>query len=409
VKQPAEPSAKRRIRAKIYVAGFFALAIVPMSTVAVPLWALEIGAAPFLIGVAIGVRALLSVLFSIHGGALMDRLGSRRIMIATALVIALVAPLYPLLPWIEAVIGLQLILGFMQGLAWMGAQTHISHLTRNDPAIIGRFAFVSTMGNFAGPLVVGLAWDFVGSVGAFGLIALCGIGLAAAAWTLPRDAPQTGDGDEVSAARASLRDLLPRMRDYTEALRMTMMPTVGFIVAASFLMTTIYGVRHSFYTVYLESIGMSGTLIGVLFAAGSLSAGVFGLAVAPSRRIFPANWVLLVAITIAAVGITVTPLLTQLGVLLAVALFWGIGGGLAFPLTLYILSRIVPPEQQGIAVGIRTTVNRFAGFIVPMIMGAIAQAVDIQASFMVTGGAILAGLVVLAVWLARSPALLVRH
>lgn len=400
---PGEPSAMKRTRAKIYIAGFFSLGIVPMSTVAVPLWALQLGAEPFLIGLAVAARALLSVFFSIHGGALMDRLGVRRIMIVSAVAIMVVGPLYPFVPWIEAVIGLQIILGFAQGLAWMGAQTQVSHLTRDDPAIIGRFAFVTTSGNFIAPLAVGLTWDFVGPTGAFGLIGLCGLGIAIAAAMMPADAPPD------QAGRNSLKDLMPRMRDYAEAFRMTMMPTIGFVVAASFLMTTIYGVRHSFYTVYLESIGLTGTLIGVLFAAGSLTASIFALAVAPSRKHAPANWVLLGAIAVSTIGITVTPLMTQFSPLLAVAMFWGIGGGLAFPLTLYILSRIVTPEQQGLSVGIRTTVNRSAGFMAPLIMGAIAQAFDIQTSFLVIGGAIMFGIAILAFWLARSPALLVRH
>jgi MFS family permease len=403
VTTPTEQAALKCTRAKIYVAGFFALSVVPMATVAVPLWALELGAAPFLIGLAVGARALLAVFFSIHGGALMDRLGARRIMIVCALVIMVVGPLYPFLPWIEAVIGLQLILGFAQGLVWMGAQTHISHMTRDDPAIIGRFAFVTMSGNFVGPLAVGLAWDFIGPMGAFGLIGLSGLGIAIASTMLTADTPPDQTG------QIGLKELMPRMRDYAEAFRMIMMPAVGFIVAASFLMTTIYGIRHSFYTVYLESIGLSGTLIGVLFAAGSLMASISGLAVGPSRKYIPANWVLLGAITISTIGVAGTPLLTEFGSLLAIALFWGIGGGLAFPLTLYILSRIVTPEQQGIAVGIRTTVNRFAGFFVPLVMGAVAQAFNIQASFLITGGAILIGIAILAVWLARSPALLVKH
>lgn len=58
---PGEPSAMKRTRAKIYIAGFFSLGIVPMSTVAVPLWALQLGAEPFLIGLAVAARALLSV------------------------------------------------------------------------------------------------------------------------------------------------------------------------------------------------------------------------------------------------------------------------------------------------------------------------------------------------------------
>ncbi len=390
-------------RSKTYIAGVFGLAIVPMTTVAVPLWALQLDAAPLLIGIALGARAALSVAFSIHGGALMDRLGTRPIMIWCGLAVAVLAPLYPFLPWIEAVILLQLAVGFAQGIAWMGAQTRIALLARDDPAVVGRFASITTLGNFAGPLAVGVTWDLVGPIGAFALIGLCGAGLALSAYMLPPE--EAGSRD----APVALRDLLPRLRDYVEAFRMTMTQAVGFVAAASFLMTSIYGIRHSFYPVYLESIGFTGTLIGVLMASGSLSSSAAGLLTGPARRVMPANWALLGAITLAAFGIAATPLFVAFESLLALALFWGIGGGLAFPLTLYVLSRIVAAEQQGISIGIRTTVNRFAGLITPVLMGAIAQATSITTSFMVMGGAILLCLAGLSFWLWRTPALRVRN
>ena len=375
-----------------------------MSTVVVPLWALEIGTAPFLIGIALGARAALSIPFSIHGGALMDRLGPRRIMIASGAGVALLTPLYPILPWIEALIVLQLAVGFFQGFAWMGAQTQISLMTRSDPSVIGRFTFVATLGNFIGPLATGIAWDRLGPAGAFALIAIAGVGIVIAGLLLPRDRGAAAEGD--TAVRP--RDLLPRLRDYTEAFRMTMIPAVGFVVVASFLMTSIYGARHSFYTVYLEGIGFSGTLIGVLFAGGSLAASSAGLLTGPARRLFPANWVLLIVITIAALGIAVTPLFTEFGSLFALALFWGVGGGLAFPLTLYVLSRTVGPEHQGMSIGIRTTVNRTAGFLTPVIMGALAQAAGLMTSLFVVGGVLLVCLGLMALWLMRAPHLRVR-
>ena len=71
--------------AAIFAVGFFGLGFVPMMTVAVPLWALEIGATPFMIGLVLGARAALSVVLSIPGGALMDRLGINRIAAAAAI------------------------------------------------------------------------------------------------------------------------------------------------------------------------------------------------------------------------------------------------------------------------------------------------------------------------------------
>lgn len=388
---------------KTYIAGVFGLAIVPMTTVAVPLWALQLDAAPFMIGIALGARAALSVAFSIHGGALMDRIGTRPIMIWCGLAVAILAPLYPFLPWIAAVILLQLAVGFAQGIAWMGAQTRIALLGRADPSVVGRFASITTLGNFVGPLAVGVTWDTAGPVGAFALIGLCGAGVAISAYRLPPDMTAAPE------APVALRDLLPRLRDYAEAFRMTMIQAVGFVAAASCLMTSIYGIRHSFYPVYLESIGFTGTLIGVLMSAGSLSSSAAGLLTGPARRVMPANWALLGAITLAAFGIAATPMFVSLESLLALALFWGIGGGLAFPLTLYVLSRIVAAEQQGISIGIRTTVNRFAGLTTPILMGAIAQATGITASFMVMGGAILICLAGLSFWLLRAPELRVRN
>ena len=43
-----------------------------MMTLIVPLWALDIGATAFWIGMAIAMRAVLAMFFSIQAGAIMD-------------------------------------------------------------------------------------------------------------------------------------------------------------------------------------------------------------------------------------------------------------------------------------------------------------------------------------------------
>jgi hypothetical protein len=69
-----------------------------------------------------------------------------------------------------------------------------------------------------------------------------------------------------------------------------------------------------------------------------------------------------------------------------------------------ILSRAVGPEIQATAIGLRSTGNRFSALILPVMMGAIAKVWGLNATFYVTGGLMLAILVILGTWVAlRHP------
>ena len=378
-------------RYALYVAGISSLGIVPMSSVVVPLWAVDIGTPPVLMGLALGARSLLLVFFSIHGGALIDRLGTRKMSILSAGAAAIVAPLYPVLPTVAALIALQLILGFAQGIAWMSAQTRIALLAKGDSTIIGRFTFVSTLGNVIGPPLAGAAWDLFGATGAFAVIGISAAAGFLAAFAFPKGAA-SGNGQGIG-----VREIVPRGRDYVEAFRLTLTPAIGFVVACSFLMTAVYNVRHSFYTVYLDTVGFNGTEIGILFGTGSLIASASGLGVGQLSRRVPARRLLLITVTGAAIGISATPLFQDFFALLALACFWGINGGLSFPLILHVLARSVGPEQQGMSVGIRTSVNRSAGFGVPLAMGALIGVTSMLGAFLALGGALVASVGVIAV------------
>lgn len=360
-----------------------------MMTVAVPLWALDIGATPFMIGLVLGARAALSAVLSIPGGALMDRLGVNRIAAAAAIATALLIPLYPAFPSVAVLIVLQLLTGFAQALVWMAAQAHIGRINRDDPGLMGRFSFVSTSGNLVAPVLCGTAWDAFGPVGAFSLIGAWGVATLVVIVFLPKDVRPDVRPNEPSAGSR------PRgswFGDYRDAVTMIRAPAVAFVVACSFLMTCVHALRHSFYPVYLESLDFSGTTIGVLVAVGSVVAGLSGLTAGPvSRRVRP-NLLLVVAIGIAAVCLSSVVLFRDFWDLVGIAAGWGVVSGIAFPLMLYVLARSVNAERQGISVGIRTTVNRLAGFIVPVAMGAAVDGFGLQTGFFVFGAVILSAL-----------------
>jgi sugar phosphate permease len=60
------------------------------------------------------------MLLAIHGGAVIDRMGARRVMIFLAAIGAVTPFLYPVTPFIWAIIVLQLITGLVDSLGFWG-------------------------------------------------------------------------------------------------------------------------------------------------------------------------------------------------------------------------------------------------------------------------------------------------
>ncbi len=124
-----------------YATGFFGNGMTMLIKVVFPLWAIHLGMSPSMIGFAIGISALLPFLLSIHAGVLMDRLGTRRVTLVFAITTMVATPLYPAMPWVAAVIILQLITGMTTNMVWVGAQSLICQYTQGATSLIGRFSF----------------------------------------------------------------------------------------------------------------------------------------------------------------------------------------------------------------------------------------------------------------------------
>lgn len=389
------PLLSRRAEWTTYTASFFSVAILPMANLVVPLWALSIGATPFEIGLAMGARSLLPLVFSIHAGVLIDRLGARRVMTVSALMAAALALLYPLLPSVGALIALQATIGMITTMGWIGAQTHIAQLTRGEPVYMGRFTAISTFSNFVGPLFAGMAWDRFGAWGSFGLMALWGAAMWVSVRLLPAQTPDS------ATARRGVRVLLPNASDYLAALRLAMVPSVAIVVAFSFLMNGTLSIRFAFYVVYLEGIDMPGTLIGLLVGLSSLVGAFAALATGPATRIVPQHWLAVMMILVAVIGVAATPLATGFVPLFVLACVTGFGNGLGFTQIISLLSRNVPVDQLGMSVGLRITVNRSASLSIPVLMGAIIEGWDIATSFFVVGALFASGVALVAalLWL----------
>ncbi len=387
-----------RVQAAVYGAATFSNTMPNMYWVVMPLWVASLDVSAVMIGVALGCRHIGPVLLSIHGGTLMDRFGIRRLMLIFATVGTVTPLLFPLFPGIWAVIMLQIVVGLVDSLGWVGAQMLVGREMKGDPKYAGRMSFCTRLGLFAGPPLAGLAWDLIGPFGGFAMVSLWSAGILASLMLL-RGTAFGGPADQRQAlpAPVTLKSILPSLADYQAAFRLLALPAMAFIMVMTVLRHVGGGIQGSFYVVYLEGIGISATMIGVLLTVS----GVFGLAgslsVAPLLRFQRAHWFLLWTVIVSLVFVVITPALGALPeLMLATGLRgWALAASLVLLMTL--IARIAGPQMQGPAMGLRVTLNQTVWFIVPIAMGGLIELIGMAASFYLIG-AVTLGLMVFAGW-----------
>ena len=138
-----------------YVMAVFSMGLLDVYAVLVPLYAVSLGMSNTQIGILIGVRSVLAMVLAIHAGALMDRFGTRRIMVYLVLLAIVIAPLYAAMPSFAALVVLQILSGAAISLNWLGGQTLIAQIGHGEAHYIGVFSFAARIGTFVAPIVTG--------------------------------------------------------------------------------------------------------------------------------------------------------------------------------------------------------------------------------------------------------------
>jgi MFS family permease len=384
--------------------GLFTNGVWDMLSVVVPLYAVAAGLGAAEIGLVVAARSVLPAVLSIHGGILVDQLGTRRVLLWVASACAALPLFYPISGWFTVLVSLQLLLGLASSVAMSASQTWSIQASGGDTALLARYSIVSRIGTFLAPIVVGAAWDLFGAWAAFASVSLCGAGIVASAASASPDGVAGGRQASVPAGTA-LAALVPRWSEHKQALALAAVPAVAFVLALSYLRNAHGAIQSSLYVVYLADVGWSGTLIGALVGFAEFF-GVFGsmVAAATERRV-PAARLMLMCIAASLAAIAITPLIgTFLVLLVAAAAVRGIAQGMSQPLMYSMLSRAAPSARHGTTVGLRNAVVRLASIVTPAAMGIVAEAWSIEVSFYVVGALLLLATATLAAVARRQKA-----
>src|SRR5437762_1320983 len=362
----------------IYATGLLGMGYTDLYIFLIPLYGLSLGMSAGEIGVLVGGRHLLALFLSIHVGVLMDRFGTRRVTLFFVWTAIALAPVFPLLTWFWPLLLLQIVNGGALSFAWSGSQTLIAQLAEGEAEYIGRFSFFSRLGTTIAPIIVGAVWDLGGAWPSYLIGVAWGLLLTIALLRAPESEPAPGH------SRFRVSDTLPRLSDYIACFALIAIPAVATTMAIIFLRTATNGVQFSLYVVYLNGIGLTGTTIGILFAAIEIMSGLGSLFAGRAMRFGDPQKTMLSGTVVSILLICATPFLGGILALLLIAhIARGWLQGVVQPMMFSVQAKAVGRYRQGAVVGLRQTMNRLAAILIPPVMGLIADWWGAEASFVV--------------------------
>jgi MFS family permease len=182
---------------------------------------------------------------------------------------------------------------------------------------------------------------------------------------------------------------IPRWHDYQRAFVLLANPTVLFVMYGTFLRLSAVAVLGSFFVVYMKELAFTASTIAFLSSLFFLVAVFSPLYLRIFAR-YGEKRLLLVTFILSIVPMGLIPLFNEVwefAILLSIA---GCAVGLSYPLLMTIMSRSVDTHELGLAIGLRSTVNRLAASTVPIGFGLLAQGIGLEVSFYIIGGLLIA-------------------
>ncbi len=303
------------------------------SKVLISLYAMQLGADPFIVGVIISLYSLLPLFFAVHAGRLSDRFGPRIPMLLGS--IGLAGGL--LLPFLLPLLATLYVSATMIGASYIFYTVAVQHLIGTFGSGAERTKNYSTfslgiaLSALFGPTLAGFSIDLAGYELTYLFLSLLPAAPALFVMFFASALPHTAAEDR--QARQPMMDLVRNV-----PLRRALL-TAGIIETGLEL--------FNFYMpIYGHSLGLSASLIGVIM-------GVYAIAQLLMRIVMPVlvrrsseEGVLFGSLSLAAVAFFLFPFVTSAYLLTAIAFLLGLGLGCGSPLSLIITYNRAPKGRN---------------------------------------------------------------
>ena len=348
------------------------------SRLAVPLFAIDAGSSPFLVGVVVALYAAFPTVLSVPAGRMSDRLGFKPPLVfgtggvLVALLLPAIWPSMTTLYFTAALIGLAFMALQLATQTLAGVVAAPEERARNFSMVSLGFA----VANLIGPLVTGFLIDEVGYAWTFAALAVPIVPAFILSCVRTSWIPTAQARHE--RATGSTLDLL-RIKPLRDTL------------IASGIVSAAWDVYQFFMPIYGRSLGLSATAIGTIMTAFAVSIILVRIGLPWAVRRSGEVQLMTYAMFIAAAAFAVFPIFSGPWMLGVVSFVLGIGCGCGQPLSMTLVFNTSPRARVGEATAMRITVNQITHLVIPLMFGAVGSVAGFAAVFLTNAGGLVVG------------------
>lgn len=358
------------------------------------LYATELGASTFAIGVMVTLKALLPIIIAMPTGQLIDTIGPMKMLkygswfLLASLACTVMADGIALLALSQVLIGASVIImaSSFQVLVAQGNRDR-----RNEA--IKRYSMWMSGGGMLGPIIGGLVASafplpYDGYRAAFiAALAACVLFMVSLYWLASRY-PHPDVGQLRVRDAFSLSGIVS---SYRRGMGLAVSRPVQFGLTGTFLVMYIQALYMSFLPLYLAQNGFATFLISLTISLKGFAGMVSRFGLNWLMRRYALEHILMAAGTIAAIGVVLTPIaVTAPPAMLALAALVGAAVGVNLPVSIMIMVDAVGEGEHGKLMGLRLLANRFSQVLSPAMFGVLGQFFGLTAAFYSGGLALVA-------------------
>ena len=349
------------------------------SRVVVTLYALELGANQFTVGLLMALYALVPMLLAVAIGRFADRIGARIPMLLGTSGVAIALLLPALAPGLLTLHLSALLLGssfhfFFVTVTGIAGGIGGSENRANNYALIS-MGFAAA--GLIGPTTAGFAIDHFGHLPTFVLLSAFLVGPILLLWLKPGIVPGPGARSEESADRSML--------DLWRA------PVLRNTFVASGIISSAWDLFQFYLPVYGHSIGLSASAIGAILGVFASATFVIRIALPHLVKRFPETRILTYAIFVAACAFALMPFFRNAFALAACGFLLGLGVGCGQPMSMSLIYALAPAGRASEAAGLRVMVNNVTHLVIPLLFGSVGTAFGYMPVFLSNSALLTAG------------------
>lgn len=362
--KPRAHQATIRELVAVYTAIFSISTGVGIATLTIPMYARSLGASYVGIGLTGVSFAIVYTILAIPSGKLSDKFGRRVVMVASASLSGVASVLYMLAGNVNHLI----LIRAVEGMAWGSFWPSIEALTTDisGPPSAGKAMGLSTASYGFGSMIAGFLGGLI--VTYFGFRAAFVLYLALCVVTALLVVAVREEGSSKRSFRAI----------ETSSTQPLTLDKATLVVACfvSVAYSVVLGIVLTLFPVYAKGLGIETFWIGVLFATFWLGRIISFICAGRLSDKFGRKVILAPALVGSAVSSLLVALSGEIGLLFGAILIMGISLGATFPVTIALISDVVPSSSRGAAMGFFEASSGLGMLIGPAVGGVTAEMFD---------------------------------